>query len=78
MAALVVVEASQRLFAPVPPVAGPMAWAAAVGIAINLLAARLFGSAWRGISITPGVARSMASITCSTHQQDLVSTAGQR
>ncbi|MEB3156475.1 MAG: cation diffusion facilitator family transporter [Cyanobacteriota bacterium] len=40
---VVVVEAIQRLFAPVPLIAGPVAWAAAAGIAINLLSARLFG-----------------------------------
>jgi cobalt-zinc-cadmium efflux system protein len=42
-AAVVVVEAIQRLFDPVPLIAGPVAWAAAAGIAINLLSARLFG-----------------------------------
>ena len=41
--AVVVVEAIQRLFHPVPLIAGPVAWAAAAGIAINLLSARLFG-----------------------------------
>lgn len=41
--AVVVVEAIQRLFDPVPLMAGPVAWAAAGGIAINLLSARLFG-----------------------------------
>ncbi len=40
---VVVVEAIQRLFHPVPLIAGPVAWAAAAGIAINLLSARLFG-----------------------------------
>ena len=40
---VVVVEAIQRLFAPVPLIAGPVAWAAAAGIVINLLSARLFG-----------------------------------
>jgi cobalt-zinc-cadmium efflux system protein len=40
---VVVVEAIQRLFHPVPLVTGPVAWAAAAGIAINLLSARLFG-----------------------------------
>ena len=40
---VVVVEAVQRLQEPVPVVAGPVAWAAAAGIAINLLSARLFG-----------------------------------
>jgi len=38
-----VVEAIQRLFAPVPLIAGPVAWAAAAGIVVNLLSARLFG-----------------------------------
>jgi cobalt-zinc-cadmium efflux system protein len=41
--AVVVVEAIQRLIHPVPIVAGPVAWAAAAGIVINLLSARLFG-----------------------------------
>jgi cobalt-zinc-cadmium efflux system protein len=41
--AVVVVEAIQRLFHPVPLIAGPVAWAAAAGIGINLLSARLFG-----------------------------------
>jgi cobalt-zinc-cadmium efflux system protein len=41
--AVVVVEAIERLFDPVPLIAGPVAWAAAAGIAINLLSARLFG-----------------------------------
>jgi cobalt-zinc-cadmium efflux system protein len=41
--AVVVVEAIQRLFAPVPLIAAPVAWAAAGGIVINLLSARLFG-----------------------------------
>ncbi|MEY4431679.1 MAG: hypothetical protein RLZZ533_1615 [Cyanobacteriota bacterium] len=40
---VVVVEAIQRLIHPVPVTAGPVAWAAAVGIVINLLSARLFG-----------------------------------
>jgi cobalt-zinc-cadmium efflux system protein len=40
---VVVVEAIQRLFHPVPLIAGPVAWAAAAGIGINLLSARLFG-----------------------------------
>ena len=40
---VVVVEAIQRLFDPVPLVSTPVAWAAAAGIAINLLSARLFG-----------------------------------
>ncbi len=42
--AVVVVEAIQRLLDPVPLIAGPVAWAAAAGIAINLLSARLFGN----------------------------------
>jgi cobalt-zinc-cadmium efflux system protein len=40
---VVVVEAIQRLLDPVPVIAGPVVWAAAAGIAINLLSARLFG-----------------------------------
>ncbi len=40
---VVVVEAIQRLVHPVPLVAGPVAWAAAAGIAVNLISARLFG-----------------------------------
>ena len=40
---VVVVEAIQRLFDPVPLVAGPVVWAAAAGIVINLFSARLFG-----------------------------------
>lgn len=40
---VVVVEAIQRLLQPVPLIAGPVAWAAAAGIVINLLSARLFG-----------------------------------
>ena len=40
---VVVVEAIQRLFDPVPLIAGPVVWAAAAGIVINLLSARLFG-----------------------------------
>ena len=41
--AVVVVEAIQRLLHPVPLIAAPVAWAAAAGIIINLLSARLFG-----------------------------------
>ena len=41
--AVVVVEAIQRLRAPVPLEADPVAWAALAGIVINLLSARLFG-----------------------------------
>ena len=41
--AVVVVEAIQRLRAPVPLEAGPVVWAALAGIVINLLSARLFG-----------------------------------
>ncbi len=40
---VVVVEAIQRLFQPVPLLAGPVAWAAAAGIAINYASAKLFG-----------------------------------
>ena len=36
---VVVVEAIQRLFAPVPLLTTPVAWAAAAGIGINLLSA---------------------------------------
>jgi hypothetical protein len=39
---VVVVEAIQRLFNPVPLIAGPVAWAAVAGIAINFGSARLF------------------------------------
>jgi len=42
-AAVVVVEGLQRLFDPVAVVSGPVAWAAAAGIVLNLLSARLFG-----------------------------------
>ena len=41
--AVVVVEAIQRLFIPVPLIAGPVAWAAAAGVVINLGSAKLFG-----------------------------------
>ena len=41
--AVVVVEALQRLASPVPLIAGPVAWAAAAGVVINLASARLFG-----------------------------------
>lgn len=41
--AVVVVEAIQRLRAPVPLAASPVAWAALAGIVINLACARLFG-----------------------------------
>ena len=40
---VVVVEAIQRFLQPVPLVAMPVAWAAAAGIVINLISARLFG-----------------------------------
>jgi cobalt-zinc-cadmium efflux system protein len=43
-AAVVIVEGVQRLFEPVPLVSGPVAWAAAAGIVVNLLSARLFGT----------------------------------
>jgi cobalt-zinc-cadmium efflux system protein len=43
-AAVVVVEGLQRLWLPVELVSGPVAWAAAAGIVVNLLSARLFGS----------------------------------
>jgi cobalt-zinc-cadmium efflux system protein len=42
-AAVVVVEAVQRLAHPVAVVSGPVAWAAAAGILVNLGSARLFG-----------------------------------
>ena len=41
--AVVIVEAIQRLIEPGTLDAGPVVWAAAAGIAINLLSARLFG-----------------------------------
>jgi cobalt-zinc-cadmium efflux system protein len=41
---VVIVEGVQRLFHPVAVVSGPVAWAAAAGIVVNLLSARLFGS----------------------------------
>ena len=41
--AVVVVEAIQRLQSPEPLVSGPVAWAAAAGIVVNLGAAQLFG-----------------------------------
>jgi cobalt-zinc-cadmium efflux system protein len=41
--AVVVVEAIQRLIEPGTLDAGPVVWAAAAGIAVNLLSARLFG-----------------------------------
>ncbi len=41
--AVVVVEGLQRLWHPSTIQSGPVAWAAAVGIAVNLLSARLFG-----------------------------------
>lgn len=40
---VVIVEAVQRLINPLTMNAGPVVWAAAAGIAINLLSARLFG-----------------------------------
>jgi cobalt-zinc-cadmium efflux system protein len=42
-AAVVVVEGLQRLFHPVPIATTPVIWAAAAGIVVNLLSARLFG-----------------------------------
>ena len=41
---VVIVEGVQRLLQPVPVVSGPVAWAAAAGIVVNLLSARLFGA----------------------------------
>lgn len=43
-AAVVVVEGLQRLRQPVEVASGPVAWAAAAGIVVNLASARLFGS----------------------------------
>lgn len=43
-AAVVVVEALQRLRQPVEVVSGPVAWAAAAGVVVNLASARLFGA----------------------------------
>ena len=40
---VVIVEAIQRFANPVPLIAGPVAWAAAAGIVINLFSAKLFG-----------------------------------
>jgi cobalt-zinc-cadmium efflux system protein len=42
-AAVVVVEGLQRLRDPVPLLSGPVAWAAAAGIVVNLASASLFG-----------------------------------
>jgi cobalt-zinc-cadmium efflux system protein len=41
--AVVMAEGVQRLFHPEPVISGPVAWAAAAGIAVNLGSARLFG-----------------------------------
>ncbi len=41
---VVIVEGVQRLLDPEPVVSGPVAWAAAAGIVVNLLSARLFGA----------------------------------
>lgn len=46
--AVVVVEAIERLFNPVPLIAGPVAWAAAAGIVINFGSAQLFGHGHHG------------------------------
>jgi cobalt-zinc-cadmium efflux system protein len=46
--AVVVVEAIQRLSDPEPLVSGPVAWAAAAGIAVNLGSASLFGHGGHG------------------------------
>ena len=46
--AVVVVEAIQRLSDPQPLVSGPVAWAAAAGIAVNLGSASLFGRGGHG------------------------------
>jgi len=42
--AVVIVEALQRLQHPEPVVAGPVAWAAAIGVLVNLGSAQAFGS----------------------------------
>jgi cobalt-zinc-cadmium efflux system protein len=42
---VVMVEAVQRLLDPLPVLAGPVAWAAAAGVLVNLVSARAFGSA---------------------------------
>ena len=42
--AVVLVEGVQRLFEPVAVSAGPVLWAASIGIVVNLFSARLFGS----------------------------------
>ena len=42
-ASVVFVEGLQRLHDPVPVQSGPVAWAAAAGVVVNLLSARLFG-----------------------------------
>lgn len=41
--AVVLVEGVQRLFTPVEVSTGPVLWAAAIGVAVNLFSARLFG-----------------------------------
>ena len=46
--AVVVVEAIERLFNPVPLIAGPVAWAAAAGIVVNFGSAQLFGHGHHG------------------------------
>jgi cobalt-zinc-cadmium efflux system protein len=42
--AVVLVEGVQRLFSPVEVSTGPVLWAAALGVAVNLFSARLFGA----------------------------------
>jgi len=42
--AVVLVEGLQRLFDPVAVTTGPVLWAAGLGVAVNLLSARLFGA----------------------------------
>ena len=42
--AVVLVEGVQRLFDPVAVTTGPVLWAAGMGVAVNLLSARLFGA----------------------------------
>ena len=43
-AAVVTVEGINRLLEPVPVTTGPVVWAAAIGVVVNLFSARLFGS----------------------------------
>ncbi len=43
-AGVLIWEGGQRLIHPMPLVSGPVAWAAAAGVVVNLLSARLFGT----------------------------------